>query len=78
MATERSQSHSEATRSSTLDISIDRQDKIKIDRRKLTEIDQRTHSRIDRRRAYTNRRAADTQDSRVNAKGTDRSFSIRL
>ncbi|KAG2246383.1 hypothetical protein Bca52824_086011 [Brassica carinata] len=29
-------------------------------------------------RVYTNRRAADTQDGRVNAKGTDRSFSIRL
>lgn len=37
MATERSVSHSEATRSSTSDISIVRQDKGKIDQRQLTE-----------------------------------------
>ncbi|KAF2549196.1 hypothetical protein F2Q70_00021658 [Brassica cretica] len=38
MATERSQSHSEATRSSTPDISIDRQDMSKIDRWQLAKI----------------------------------------
>ncbi|KAG5384522.1 hypothetical protein IGI04_035992 [Brassica rapa subsp. trilocularis] len=49
MATERSQIHSEATHSSTPDISIDRQDTSEIDRWQLAEIDQRTHNRIDRR-----------------------------
>ncbi|KAG5384737.1 hypothetical protein IGI04_036207 [Brassica rapa subsp. trilocularis] len=56
--------------------SIDRTKAKSIDGNSL--IDQRTHNRIERRRVYTIRRAADTQDSRVNAKGTDRSFSIRL